>query len=78
MQKIPGNFMDAFNIEKRKIHLKHEPRGNVLDINGWPYGNFSYLGQEKIGHVSYKSGRFVERTSISNFLAICFSLVVDT
>ena len=38
--------MDVFNIEKRKIHLKHEPRGKFLDINGWTSGNFSCLSQE--------------------------------
>ena len=38
--------MDAFNIEERKIHLKHEPREAIWDINGRTYGNFSCLGQE--------------------------------
>ena len=44
--KSRGKSMYAFNIEKRKIHLKYEPRGKIQDINGWIYGDFNCLGQE--------------------------------
>ena len=37
---------DAFNIERRKIHLNHEPRGKVWDISGWTSENFSCFGQD--------------------------------
>ena len=38
--------MDTFNIEKRKIYLKHEIRGKFTDINSMTSGNFSILGQD--------------------------------
>ena len=41
-----GKPKDSFNIEKRKINLKHEHRGKVLDTNGRKSGNFCCLGQE--------------------------------
>ena len=37
--------MDDFNIENRKIYLKHEPRGNFRDIYGYTSGDFMYLGK---------------------------------
>ena len=33
--------MDTLNIKKHKINLEHEPRGNILDINGRTSDNFS-------------------------------------
>ena len=42
-----GKSTDAFNIEKRKFYLKHEPRGENWDISGWTSGNFSCLVQKK-------------------------------
>ena len=34
-------------LKNSKIHMKHEPRGNFLVINGWTSGNFSFLGRER-------------------------------
>ena len=39
--------MDDFNIVKRKIHLKHEPRGKFWDINGLTMDILIYLFKRK-------------------------------
>ena len=44
--KSRGKSMDAINIEKSKIYLKHETRGKCWNTSGWTYDNFSWLGQE--------------------------------
>ena len=41
-----GNSIDALYIEKREIHMKHEPREKFRDTNGCNSVNFSCLGQE--------------------------------
>ena len=46
IHKVRGISIDAFNIEKWKIHLKHEPRCKRLDINSSTSGDFSCLGLE--------------------------------
>ena len=46
--------MDAFNIEKWKIHLNHEPRGKLWDINVGTSGNFRFLSQDKIDEVVHR------------------------
>ena len=73
--KIRGKYTDTFNIEKLKIHMKHEPRGKFLDINDCTPMSFSFLGQEKN---SSKSVIFFERPSLGFFLAIGFSLEIET
>ena len=67
--KIPGKNTDAFNIEKRKIHLKHETRGKFRDINGCNSGKFSCLGQEK-----KKAGLLEFRENFWETLHDCFLL----
>ena len=59
-QKSRGKSTYAFNIEKRKIYLKHEPRGNFRDIDGWTSGKFSFLGQE------------TNRSGLPQFTDICW------
>ena len=46
IHKSLNKSTDAFNIERRKIHLNHKPRGKVWDISGWISGNFSCFGQD--------------------------------
>ena len=41
-----GKSTDALNIERVKIHMKHEPRGIFWDTNSCNSCNFSYLVQE--------------------------------
>ena len=46
IHKIRGKSKYDFNIEIRKIHMKHEPRGNFRFINDCTSMSFSCLGQE--------------------------------
>ena len=68
--------MDAFNIEKHKIHLKHEPRGGIQGINGWNYGNFICLGQYTNKAGFFQVMELFLRPFMSPLLAIRFSLKI--
>ena len=37
--KSRGKSTDAFNIEKRKIHVKHEPRVKFQDVKRWAFAS---------------------------------------
>ena len=54
--RFRGKPTDYFNIEKLKIHPKHEPKRNYWYMNVGTYWNFSYPSQEK-----YKKGLFQVR-----------------
>ena len=69
--------MDTFNIEKRKVYLTHEPRGNFNTSGVRPLGNLFSLVKIQIGKGYSKSGRFSRRPSINPFLTINFSLVIE-
>ena len=70
--------MDAFNIEKRKIHLKHEPRRNFETSLVGPLAILVALVKRQIGQGSSNSDRCFGISSMSNFLAIRFSLEIET
>ena len=73
-----GKSTDAFNIEKGEIHLKHESRGKFWDISGWNSGDFFALVKIQIGQGSSNSARFSGRPSMSPFIAIRYSWVIET
>ena len=75
--KVRGKSMDTFNIEKRKVYLTHEPRGNFNTSGVRPLGNLFSLVKIQIGKGYSKSGRFSRRPSINPFLTINFSLVIE-
>ena len=70
--------MDVFSIEKLKINLKHEPRGNFRDINGWTSGNLSCLGQETNRVGLFQVRDIFGRPSMSTFLYIRFIPATET
>ena len=70
--------MDAFNIEKQKIHLKHEPRGKFETSVVGPLGILVDLVTRQIGQGSSKPGGFLGIPSLSPFLAIRFRLEIQT
>ena len=69
---------DASNIEKGKIHLKHETRGGVQTLVVGTMVILVTSVKRHIGQGSSKSGIFCGRPSISPFIAISFSLIIDT
>ena len=70
--------MDDFNIEKRKNPLKYEPRGGFETSVVGPLVILFALVKIQIVQGSSNSGRFSGRPSMSPFLAIRFSLVIET
>ena len=76
--KIRGKSTYAFNIVKCNKHLKHEPRGGFRDISGWTYVNFSCLGQMTNRAYFFQVMEIFGRPSMSPFLVICFSVVIET
>ena len=76
-RKSRGKSTDASNIEKRKIHLKYETRGKFRDSVVGPLGILVALVKRQIWKGYSKSGIFSRRPSMSPFLAISFSLVID-
>ena len=72
-----GKSTDAFNIEKRKIHLKHKPRGRFWDISGWTSGNFSCLIQETDRAWLFQFREIFWETFHESFSYYFFSWVVE-
>ena len=44
--KVEVNTRMLSTFEKRKINLKHEPRGKFRGVNGWTSGDFIFVGQK--------------------------------
>ena len=76
--KVEVNPQMLSTFEKVKIHMKHGTIKKIYISVVGPLGIFVALVNRQIWQGCYKSGRFYRRQSMSTFLDICFSLVIET